>query len=210
MKKKSLKETSAFAPNLRENRHSWSGVKSGARTTIRLACVLRGKRAASTGTRPLGGKQCWYFHSESFCQDNQLDIGYTAKLRLDLRESGTAQFQPKNGTASGKQLLSQSLLITQFSDLWASNVLRLLSVWCHAPEMELDTNPREGLDCSGFGASFLSKRGGAGRTTPCFHEGLEVAIITFVKLSNIGKKHRFGVGAFPALNHKQKETNKQP
>jgi len=56
--------------------------------------------------------------------------------------------QPKNRAAGGKHFLRHALLVAQFSDLRADDVLR----FGHAPKMELDTKTSGELNCSIIGA----------------------------------------------------------
>lgn len=105
------------------------------------------------GTPFIGGRQqCRRFHFERLRQDNQFGIRYATKLRFNFREGAAAQFQPEHRTARREQFLCQSLLVTQFPDLRADNVLR----FGHAPIMELDLILLRGLNCSVYGATRIN------------------------------------------------------
>ena len=108
----------------------------------------QGKISASAGA-PFGQRQqSRRVHFECLCQNHQFDIRDATQLRFYFRERAAAQIPAKNRTAGGKHSLRQLLLITQFANLRADNVLR----FCHAPKMELDTTRTPGLNCSVFGA----------------------------------------------------------
>ena len=90
-----------------------------------------------------------HVHFKRLGQNDQFGVRDATELRFNFGESGAAQIPSKKRTTSGKHFLRQSLLIAQFSDLRANNVL-----WfSHAPEMELDTKTDDGLNCANFGAT---------------------------------------------------------
>ena len=103
----------------------------------------------STRTRFLGWQKGIHLHIQSLCENYQLGIRDTAKLRFDFRERGAAQIPSKKRTACGKHFLRQFPLITQFSDLRPDNVLQ----FSHAPETELDAKAGSVLNCTNFGAT---------------------------------------------------------
>lgn len=101
-------------------------------------------------TYPLRGKERGWFNLQSFGQHYQFGIGHTTKLRLNFRESCTAQFQAQNRALCRKHFLRQPLLIAQFSNLRPNDIL-----WSgHAPQLELDRKMILEWNCSGFGASY--------------------------------------------------------
>ncbi len=97
----------------------------------------------------MGGRQqnCG-FDFERPRKHDQFGICDATKLRLDLRECATTQVQSEDGAARGKQFLGQPLLVAEFPDLRANNVLRFR----HAPKTELDFISKRNVNCSVIGA----------------------------------------------------------
>jgi hypothetical protein len=114
-------------------------------------------RSASTGTVFAGRQEGIHVHFEGFSQHNQFRVRDATELGLDLRECPPAQVPTKNRTPGGEHFLRYSLLVAQFSDSRAHNVLRFSG---HAPKMELDRKLGLGSDCSNFGAKFSWKQCG--------------------------------------------------
>jgi len=123
---------------------------------------LQARISGLPGTPFVGGRQqCRRFHLERLRQDDQFGIRYAAKLRFDFRECAATQFQSEHRTTRREQFLRQSLLVTQFPDLRADDVLR----FDHAPIMELDLILLRGLNCSVYGATHPVKTAQRNRTS---------------------------------------------
>jgi hypothetical protein len=122
-------------------------------TATAMAEIRAAKKARLRLSCSPGRHQRRYFHFQGLSQKHQFKIRDASQLRLNFREGGAAQFQPQDAAAGGKHFLRQTSLVSQFPDLWADNVLRPISSFCHAPEMELDTNKGRPLNCSVFGAT---------------------------------------------------------
>lgn len=86
---------------------------------------------------------------ERLGQNDQFGVRDAAKLCFNFRERGSAQIPSEKRAAGGKHFLRQLLLVTQFPNLRADNVLR----FGHAPKMELDTKMSRRLNCTDFGAT---------------------------------------------------------
>jgi hypothetical protein len=140
----------------------------------RMRTQVRNAAAGTTGTGstpPCDFRRKQIRHTDPQClgQYHQFGIGHTALLCFDFRERRPAQFQSQGRTALGRQLLRQSLLITQSSDLRADHAAQLLFSLCHAPQMEPYGSASLPRRCSAFGATFLMSS--PGRST--FNTGLE-------------------------------------
>jgi len=114
-------------------------------------------------------KRFRHINSQSLGQNHQFRIGQAAQLRFDFRERRPAQLQSQDRTPSRKQLLRQSLLITQPPDLRADHVAPLLFSLCNAPQTERYGSANHPRWYSDFGATFAMSS--AGRST--FNTGLK-------------------------------------
>jgi hypothetical protein len=122
--------------------------------------VCQRRPSARTSALLLGREERGCIHLECFGQDCQFSVSDAAQLSFNLRERPPTQFQPQHRAACGKKLLRQSLLVTQFSDLRAGNVLRLFMFSSrHAPKMELDGITKGAFNCSDIGAVCCATNG---------------------------------------------------
>jgi hypothetical protein len=121
----------------------------GQKPRLKLSCHTKTMRELLTRRSFFGRQQRADIHLERVGQNDQFSVRHATKLRLNFRECCAAQIPSQNRTAGRKHFLCQSLLITQFSDLWSDNILWL----GHAPKMELDTKTTPLLNCTDFGAT---------------------------------------------------------